>query len=80
VAAQTGGKAHRQQRVAAEGEEIRLDVVDLAAQQGRKRRGNRLFGVAFRCTAPGLHRQLRQRQRLAIQLAVGAEGQRAELQ
>ncbi len=77
VATQTCGKTHRQQRVPAEGKEIGLDVVDLAAQQGRKRRRNRLFRVAFRGAPRGFHRQFRQRQRLAIQLAVGAERQRA---
>ncbi len=79
-AAKLRGQAHRQQRVSAEGKEVGLDIVDLTAQQRGKRLRDDDFGFRLRRTAGGFTRQLRQRQRLAIKLAVRAERQRADLQ
>lgn len=79
-AAELRRQTHRQQRVAAEGKEIRLNVADLTAQQRGKRLRDGDFGFSLRRTAGGFTRQLRQRQRLAVKLAVRAERQRADLQ
>ena len=80
LAAKLCRQAHRQQRVSAEGKEVGLNVVDLAAQQRGKRLRDGDFGFAFRRAAGGFAGQLRQRQRLAVKLAVRAERQRADLQ
>ncbi len=79
-AAELSREAHRQQRVTAEGKEVGFDIVHRAAQQERKRLRDGDFGLRLRRAAGGFTGQLRQRQRLAIQLAVGAERQRADLQ
>ena len=78
--AELSREAHRQQRVAAEGKEIGFDIVHCAAQQGRKRLRHGDFGLCLRRATRGFAGQLRQRQRLAIQLAVRTERQRADLQ
>ena len=78
--AELSREAHRQQRVAAEGEEICFNVTDLTAQQRGKRLRDGDFGFSLLRTAGGFTRQLRQRQRLAVKLAVGAQRQRADLQ
>ena len=79
-AAELRREAHRQQRVAAEGKEIRLNVADLTAQQRGKRLRHGDFSFAFRRATGGFTGQFRQRQRLAVELAVGAQRQRADLQ
>ena len=73
-------QAHRQQRVSAEGEEIGVDIQNFAAQQLAERLGHLRLCRRLRRTPGGFLRQRRQRQRLAIQLTVGAERQRAKLQ
>ena len=70
--AELSREAHRQQRVAAEGKEIGFDIVHCAAQQGRKRLRHGDFGLRLGRATGSFAGQLRQRQRLAIQLAVGA--------
>jgi hypothetical protein len=66
--------------VAAEGKEVGFDIVHLATQQRGKRLRHADFGVRFRRASGGFAGQLRQRQRLAVEFAVRAERQRAELQ
>ncbi len=78
--AELSREAHRQQRVAAKGKEVGIDIVHFAAQQRRKRLRHGGFGLRLGCATGGFTGQLRQRQRLAIQLAVGAQRQRADLQ
>jgi hypothetical protein len=79
LAAERRRQTHRQQRMAAEGEEIGVDIVHLAAQQLAERRGDGGFHARLRRTTAAYAAQRRQRQRFAIQLAVGAQRQRRQL-
>ncbi len=69
---QLSRQTHRQQRMAAQREEVVVGIHRLAPQQFPEQRRQQAFAVALRRT-PGLQGQLRPWQRLAIQLAAGAE-------
>ena len=79
LAAERRRQTHRQKRMAAEGEEIGVDIVHLAAQQLAERCGNGSFNARLRRTTAAYAAQRRQRQRFTIQLAVSAQRQRRQL-
>ncbi len=78
LAAELCRQAHRQQRMTAKGEEIGVDIVHLAAQQLAEGRGDKGFHPGLRRPA-ALPAEGRQRQRFAVQFAVGAQRQLSEL-
>ena len=79
LAAELCRQTHRQQRMTAEGEEIGVDIVHLAAQQLAEGRGDKGFHPGLRRPAAALPAEGRQRQRFAVQFAVGAKRQLSEL-
>ena len=73
LAAKLCRQAHRQQRMAAEGKEISVDIIHLAAQQLTEGGGDKSFHAGLRRPAAALAAEGRQRQRFAIQFAISAE-------
>ena len=65
--------------MAAESEEISVDIVHLAAQQLAEGGGDNGFHPGLRRPAAALAAERRQRQRFAVQFAIGAERQVSEL-
>ena len=63
----------------AKGEEIGVDIVHLAAQQLAEGGGDKSFHAGLRRPAAALPAEGRQRQRFAVQFAVGAQRQVGEL-
>ena len=75
LAAELRRQAHCQQRMTAEGEEIGFNVVHFTAQQPAERLCDRRFHSRLRRSSAAFTAQRRQRQRFAIQFAVGAQRQ-----
>lgn len=75
LAAEQRRQPHCQQRMPAEGEEIRLRIIHLTAQQLRECLRHANFTGRLRRTSSRFRRGLRYRQRFTIQFAVGAQRQ-----